>query len=283
MAFDAKILRVLIASPGDVGEERNVIPEIINDWNAINSVISKVVLMPVKWETHSAPLMGDRPQAIINKQLVQDCDVLVGVFWTRVGTNTGVSVSGTAEEIEQFVEMKKPVMLYFSQSPIEPDKIDVTQFTSLKTFKEKMRLQGLTESYSGIPDFRQKFSRQLSINVGNLINTTLAESATKAKTKSKSEKPDQSKIEPATISPVDVPKEQLTNDIVDAYLTKAVQSVANPTGWARIAAVGLYLHTYTPIDYRDYNFPKLQAFLKSRKLFEFKEEKGHPILRMIPK
>ena len=140
MAFDAKIFRILIASPGDVGEGRNVIPEIINDWNAINSIISKVVLMPVKWETHSAPLMGDRPQAIINKQLVRDCDVLVGVFWTRIGTNTGVAISGTAEEIEQFVEMKKPVMLYFSQSAIEPDRIDLTQFTTLKTFKEKMRL-----------------------------------------------------------------------------------------------------------------------------------------------
>lgn len=284
MAFDAKILRILVASPGDVGEERNVIPEIINDWNTINSVISKIVLMPVKWETHSAPLMGDRPQAIINKQLVKDCDVLIGVFWTRVGTNTGVAISGTAEEIEQFVEMKKPVMLYFSQSPIEPDKIDVTQFTTLKTFKEKMRLQGLTESYNGIPDFRQKFSRQLSLNIGNLINSSLAENtAAKTKSNSKKQKIDQTKIEPAQIKPIEVEKEQLTGDIVDAYLTKAVNSVAEPNGWARIAAVGLYLHTYTPIDYRDYNFPKLQGFLKSRKLFEFKEDKGHPILRIIPK
>lgn len=284
MAFDAKILRVLVASPGDVGEERNVIPEIINDWNTINSVISKIVLMPVKWETHSAPLMGDRPQAIINKQLVKDCDVLIGVFWTRVGTNTGVAISGTAEEIEQFVEMKKPVMLYFSQSPIEPDKIDVTQFTTLKTFKEKMRLQGLTESYNGIHDFRQKFSRQLSLNIGNLINSSLAENtAAKTKSNSKKQKIDQTKIEPAQIKPIEVEKEQLTGDIVDAYLTKAVNSVAEPNGWARIAAVGLYLHTYTPIDYRDYNFPKLQGFLKSRKLFEFKEDKGHPILRIIPK
>ena len=283
MAFDAKVLRVLIASPGDVGEERNVIPEIVNEWNAINSVISKVVLMPVKWETHSAPLMGDRPQAIINKQLVRDCDVLVGVFWTRVGTNTGVAISGTAEEIEQFVEMKKPVMLYFSQSPIEPDKIDVTQFTTLKTFKEKMRLQGLTESYNGIPDFRQKFSRQLSINIGNLINSSLAETSGKTNTKSNKSKVDNTTIAAATISPVEVHKEKLTSDIVDAYLIKAVQSVSNPAGWARLAAIGSYLHTYTPIDYRDYNFPKLLGFLKSRKLFEFKEEKTHPILRIIPK
>lgn len=293
MAFDAKILRILIASPGDVGEERNVIPEVINDWNAINSLSSKIVLMPVKWETHSAPLMGDRPQAIINKQLVKDCDVLVGVFWTRIGTNTGVAISGTAEEIEQFVEMKKPVMLYFSQSPIEPDKIDVTQFTNLKAFKEKMRLQGLTESYDGIPDFRQKFSRQLSINIGNLVNTAIEKtktSTTKVITKSKptiakskNKKSDKTKIEPATINPVSVPKEKLTGDIVDAYLIKAVQSVANPNGWARIAAVGSYLTTYTPVDYRHYKFPKLQAFLRSRKLFEFKEEKEHPILRIMSK
>lgn len=283
MAFDAKILRVLIASPSDVGEERNVIPEIINDWNAINSAISKVVLMPIKWETHSAPLMGDRPQAIINKQLVKDCDVLIGVFWTRVGTNTGVAISGTAEEIEQFVEMKKPVMLYFSQSAIEPDKIDVTQFTTLKGFKEKMRLQGLTESYNGIPDFRQKLSRQLGLNIGNLINSALTKITSTKNNKTKQKHLDQAKIEPATINPVDVPKEPLTGDVVDAYLIKAVQSVANPQGWARIAAVGSYLSTYTPIDYRDYNFPKLQGFLKSRKLFEFKEEKGHPILRILLK
>src|ERR1700722_16239806 len=106
MSFVAKVFRILVASPGDVGEERNVIPEITNEWNAVNASGAEVVLMPVKWETHSAPLLGGRPQAIINEQLVKDCDMLVGVFWTRIGTNTGVSVSGTAEEIEQFVELK---------------------------------------------------------------------------------------------------------------------------------------------------------------------------------
>lgn len=294
MAFDAKIFKVLIASPGDVGEERNVIPEIINEWNAMNATMSKVALMPVKWETYSAPLLGDRPQAIINQQLVKDCDILVGVFWTRIGTNTGVAISGTAEEIEQFVEQKKPVMLYFSQSLVDPDKIDIVQFTVLKTFKEKMRLQGLTESYNSIPDFRQKFSRQLSINIGNIINTALetqkeedqkTSNVTTTTTTKKRKATENLKtiIEPTTINPVEITKENLTSDKVDEYLIKSVQSLANSSGWARIAAIGAYLQTYTPIDYRDFNFPKLQAFLKSRKLFEFKEEKGHPILRVIPK
>jgi OST-HTH/LOTUS domain len=292
MAYDAKIFKVLVASPGDVGDERNVIPEIINEWNAINATMSKVILMPIKWETHSAPLLGDRPQAIINKQLVKDCDILVGVFWTRIGTNTGVSISGTAEEIEQFVEMKKPVMLYFSQALVDPDKIDIGQFTILKSFKEKMRLQGLTESYQNIPDFRQKFSRQLSINVSNIINSALdtskqeKEPTTKpTKNKKKTEEVTIVKtvIEPMTISPVELTKENLSSDKVDEYLVKSIQSVSSTNGWARIAAVGAYLQTYTPIDYKDFNYPKLQAFLKSRKLFEFSEEKGHPILRVIQK
>ena len=286
MAFDAKIFRVLIASPGDVGNERDVIPEVINDWNAINAAISKVVLMPIKWETHSAPLMGDRPQAIINKQLVEDCDVLIGVFWTRIGTNTGVAISGTVEEIEQFLKLKKPVMLYFSQSPIEPDKIDISQFAILKNFKEKMRLEGLTESYNGIPDFRQKFTRQFSINISNLINNALENKVDQVAPKLprvKNKNADEVIIKPATINRIEISKEALTKEKVDEYLLKAVQSSANPTGWARIAAVGSYLHTYTSVDYRDFNFPKLQAFLKSRKLFEFKEEKGHPILRVLPK
>ena len=100
---------------------------------------------------------------------------------------------------------------------------------------------------------------------------------------SKAKTSDKAIIEPTTINPIDVTKEPLSSDKVDEYLIKAVYSVANPSGWARLAAVGEYLRTYTPIDYHDYNFLKLQAFLKSRKLFEFKEEKGHPILRVMPK
>lgn len=289
MPFDGKIFRILIASPGDVGEERNVIPEIINEWNAINAFSTKVLLMPVKWETHSAPLLGDRPQAIINEQLVKECDLLVGVFWTRIGTNTGIAISGTAEEIEQFVSMNKPVMLYFSQSPVDPDKIDLDQFTILRGFKEKMRLKGLTETYANIPDFRQKFSRQLSINIGNII--TALPDKPNATSSSKPAEEATKKVSAVTVQPVQQEKPKLTPNAVDEYLTKAVQVATDNTGWAGIAAVGLYLKTYTPIDYKEFGFDKLKAFLKSRKIFEIKEAQKSPnaknidsaFIRVIPK
>jgi len=289
MPFDGKIFRVLVASPGDVGEERNVIPEIINEWNAVNAFNTKVLLMPVKWETHSAPLLGDRPQAIINEQLVKECDLLVGVFWTRIGTNTGIAISGTAEEIEQFVTLNKPVMLYFSQSPVDPDKIDLEQFAILRSFKEKMRLKGLTETYTNIPDFRQKFSRQLSINIGNIV-TSLPDKS-KTNTNSKETVEATKKVSPVVVKPVKQETTDLTQNMVDEYLTKAVLVVTDNTGWADMAAVGSYLNIYTPIDYRKFGFEKLKAFLKSRKIFEIKEEQKSPnakaidsaYIRLIPK
>jgi hypothetical protein len=169
MSFEAKVFKVLIASPGDVEEERIAIPQIISEWNNNNAESSSVVLLPVKWETHSAPLLGDRAQGIINNQIVTSCDMAVGVFWTRLGSPTGVSESGTAEEIEWFIENGKPIMLYFSSRSIDPNKLDIDQYKALKDFEKRMRKIGLTGSYSNLADFKEQLLRQLSINVKKLL------------------------------------------------------------------------------------------------------------------
>ncbi|NUU44378.1 hypothetical protein [Tardiphaga robiniae] len=173
MAFDAKVYKVLVASPGDVEEERRTIPEVIASWNALNSEKDAVVLLPVKWETHSAPLMGDRAQGVINDQMLKTCDMAIGVFWTRLGSPTGASESGTAEEIEWFIKNNRPVMLYFSSRNIEPDKLDIDQFAALKDFEKRMQKIGLTGAYSSITDLREKLFNQLSINVRRLLNGEL--------------------------------------------------------------------------------------------------------------
>lgn len=261
MSFNATVYRILVASPSDVGEEREIIPEVINEWNAVSSFATKIILMPVKWETHSSPLLGGRPQAIINEQIVKDADLLVGVFWTRIGTATGVAVSGTAEEIQQFVDSEKPVMLYFSQSPIDPDKIDIEQFTALKKFKEKMRLKGLTESYTGAADFRQKFTRQLGINLNNLIDSIAEELKAKGKEPSKKSKEvKKDAVEKLTRVSAEEAKE---------YLLKSLELTSRDDGWADMAAFAKHLHTYTPVSYKDYGFAKLKPYLESVGMFEF--------------
>jgi hypothetical protein len=103
MPYNANVFKVMIASQGDVAGERTVIREVLAEWNVIHSDTRKVVLLPIGWETHTSPEMGERPQAIINKQILKDCDLLVGVFWTRIGTATGDYASGTVEEIEKHI------------------------------------------------------------------------------------------------------------------------------------------------------------------------------------
>ncbi|WP_115526659.1 MULTISPECIES: hypothetical protein [Xanthomonas] len=172
MSFDAKVFKVLIASPGDVEEERDAIPEVIARWNNTNAETSSIVLLPVKWETHSAPLLGDRPQGIINEQLVKSCDMAIGVFWTRLGSPTGASESGTAEEIEWFIEGGKPVMVYFSSRQVDPTKLDLDQYKALKEFQKKMQKLGLTGSYNSVTDFKEQLLNQITINVRRLREGT---------------------------------------------------------------------------------------------------------------
>jgi Domain of unknown function (DUF4062) len=162
MPYDARVVKVFLASPGDVSKERQAARDVLYEWNSLHSEDRRLVLLPIGWETHSTPEMGDRPQAIINKQVLKNCDLLVGMFWTRLGTPTGTAASGTVEEIEEHLQAGKPAMLYFSQAPVRLDSVDEQQYATLKEFKAECRHRGLVESYEAIEEFREKLSRQLT-------------------------------------------------------------------------------------------------------------------------
>jgi hypothetical protein len=163
MAYNAKVFEVMIASPGDVPEERNLIRDIIHEWNDLHSAATNFVLRPVMWETHAAPDLSGRAQGLINQRLLEKCDVLVGVFWTRLGSPTGVESSGTVEEIKRHVEAGKPAMVYFSTAPVAPDSLDLEQYKAVKEFKNWCKERGLIEGYDNIADFSEKFRRHIQI------------------------------------------------------------------------------------------------------------------------
>lgn len=182
MAYSATVFHVLIASPSDVNEEREAIAQTLHDWNSLNSIETGKVLLPVRWESHSAPAMGERPQGIINNQVVRDCDMLIGAFWTRLGSPTGVEDSGTVEEIKLFLKQQKPVMLYYSKKPIDMDEADLAQVQNLKEFKKSIRDKGVQEQYSSTDELKQKLMRQLTImmrgiSVGTHVNPKVVKEA----------------------------------------------------------------------------------------------------------
>lgn len=156
MTFQAIAVQVLIASPADVVQERQAAEVAMARWNAMHARDSGVTLLPITWETHAYPEMGARPQEIVNKQIVRQSDVLVGIFWTRVGTPTGVAESGTVEDVKEFIEAGKPVLLYFASRPVAPDSVDPGQLAAVRTFKNEIRAQGLVDDFESIEDFGHK-------------------------------------------------------------------------------------------------------------------------------
>jgi hypothetical protein len=165
MSYNATVLKVMIASPGDVANERRQAREVVHEWNVVHSESRHQVLMPIAWETHATPAMGERAQEIINRQLLRDSDILVAVFWTRVGTPTGQAAGGTIEEVEEHLGTGKPAMIYFSSAPVRPDSVDEEQYRALRQFRESCRQRGLVEEYESVAEFREKFSRHLAQTV----------------------------------------------------------------------------------------------------------------------
>jgi hypothetical protein len=169
MAQKGLILRALIASPSDVQDERKVVTDVISVWNATHSHARAAIIEPVKWESHSVPRQGNRPQAIINEQLGGKCDFLIGMFWTRLGKETGVAASGTVEEIQEFLNAGKPCLLYFSNQPVQPGSIDQDQYAKLGKFKAEMREKGLQLDYGEVAEFREQLGRHLNAVVNEIL------------------------------------------------------------------------------------------------------------------
>jgi hypothetical protein len=156
----------MIASPSDVTEEREIAAEVIHEWNSTNSRRYGVVLMPIRWETDAVPQMQP-PQAAINKQLLEHCDLLIGVFWARLGTRTGTHPSGTVEEIDRHIETEKPAMLYFSLAPVPQKELGGEQFKALLEFKKQCRERSLYWEYDTPEDFRGKLRQHLAKTVND--------------------------------------------------------------------------------------------------------------------
>ena len=171
--YRADVVKLMIASPSDVSRERDTIRSVVHEWNSVHSEDRKLVLMPVGWDTHAEPEMGNRPQELLNQQILEDCDFLVAVFWTRIGSPTGRSVSGTVEEIEEHIGCGKPAMIYFSNAPVRPDRLDRAQYEALNQFRRHCEDRGLIETYEDLQDFREKIGRQLAQKVIRTFNSEI--------------------------------------------------------------------------------------------------------------
>jgi len=172
-----QLLRIVVASPGDVQAERDSLEEITDELNRGIAADRGLQLVVSRWETDAYPgFHQDGPQGLIDPILrIQDCDVLIGIFWKRLGTPTKDARSGTEHEIRTAIkaweESGRPqVMVYFNFEPHMPtSKAEVDQLGQVTQFREEFSEKGLWWKYEGREDFKRKIRQHLT----NLIRQTM--------------------------------------------------------------------------------------------------------------
>lgn len=121
MAHPTLALHMLISAPSDIpAEDLAVIRRTISQWNLTFGRVVALTVLPVSWTEHAVAEFGERPQAILNEQIVDEADLAVALFYDRLGTPTGKAESGTAEEIKVLVEAGKSVAVLVNSGPRAP-------------------------------------------------------------------------------------------------------------------------------------------------------------------
>jgi hypothetical protein len=162
--------RCLLISPSDVLEERDALTDLVNRWNAqVGGGLNARVEL-VRWEMHATPDMADTAQNVINTKLVDECDLGIAVFWSRLGTPTATHPSGSVEEIYRLIQRGSRVMVYFNSRPIAQDALRGDQYDKLQKIRTRFEQSGLLATYSDVANLRE----QVNLHLTNVITELLA-------------------------------------------------------------------------------------------------------------
>lgn len=165
MVKSETIIRVFIASPGDLSAERSLFPSIIDRLNKTKAIALNYRLEARGWED-ALPGFG-RPQEIINDD-VRQSDILVMLLWKRWGTPSGRFSSGTEEEFsiayERFRQTGTPRMLLYFRSVPETMLADPgEQLKKVIDFKNRIAKVGLYRIYDEPNQWEDQVISDLSL------------------------------------------------------------------------------------------------------------------------
>lgn len=161
---------VFISSPSDLKFERKMIKERIERMVLDDGTRFFTTL----WEDDLPATVTDDPQMEIN-QLLNEADILVGIFKNRFGSKTSRADSGTQEEIEQAIKQKKPVILYFLK-PTTPESVSASEeLKKIYSFQRQYQSMGVYHECDTVEDALQKHLRKDLLKNVNIINNCAEE------------------------------------------------------------------------------------------------------------
>ncbi len=168
MPYDARVYRAFIISPSDLDPERAVVREVFAHWNERNSREEGVVWLPVGYETHTVPELGEPAQDVVTRQTGLDqCDWGIALFWRRLGTPTRRAPSGSAEEVDILRRAGRHVSVYLKTAPspvgVEED------FQRLTSYVETLEKNGLCYRFGDVSQLQRKLYGDISFVLRKLV------------------------------------------------------------------------------------------------------------------
>jgi hypothetical protein len=165
-----QMLRIVVASPGDVQTERNALATVVEELNRGIAADRGVRLELARWETDAYPGFDpEGPQGLIDTILrIETCDILIGIFWKRFGTPVSDARSGTEHEFRLGYEAWKrtghpQIMVYFNQRPYTPKTREETdQWGQVLDFQRNFPKEGLWWPYRGRAQFERLVRNHLT-------------------------------------------------------------------------------------------------------------------------
>ena len=158
-----ELVKLTLCGPTDVAKEIAIASEAINDWNCQHGEQCGFWVKHQHWSTDSYPDAQDTGQGAINKQLIDSTDILVAVFWSRIGTATANAESGTVEEIQRAIKAGKKVMVYFSDLEAPHAGASTDQLNRLWAFRQQVRAEKSCWTFRSRSQFRDDFANHLAL------------------------------------------------------------------------------------------------------------------------
>ena len=173
-----KEIRIFLASPSDVCDERETVKNIIDEINLTNGDEEPFVLKLINWESCTYPSVGEYSQDVINNQ-IGAYDIFVGIWWKRFGTPTKKADSGTKEEFDRAYKSwkdshgKPRIMTYFNKENIPQKDFDIDQYKKVLEFKAEVSEKGVYYfEYNGKNEFEKIFRIQIRKCINDLFKRT---------------------------------------------------------------------------------------------------------------
>lgn len=184
MTDSRKIVKVFIASPGDLADERKAAKEVVNEFNELLAEEFSYQVELVGWED-TVSVFG-RPQETINREIFR-CELFVGIMWKHWGTPPDIKGPYTSGfEEEYFTAVKRrlsegcpEISLFFKEIDSDFLKDPGEGLKKVLSFKDQLIAEKkiLFENFKDVTDFEKKFRRCLTNNIRNLKAKEVEESS----------------------------------------------------------------------------------------------------------